>query len=312
GSSSYISTLNGQISQHVEYIAFGEVLFEEHSSSFKSPYLFNGKELDRETNLSFYGARYLDMKTSLWLNIDPLAEKFPHQSPYAFTDNNPINKIDPDGREATDWFKDKKGIIRYDKDIKTQADVDKVSLGGKYIAAEFNTKTANYYKDGGAFFKNESEGYQFMIDNSNMQSGKNETENLGFLTKSGLAVLPNEGTTSKGNDFKNNSLGAEINVQGYDRSGSGNTLSVDFQGGTIKPIGWVHTHPDSGAGHGQSGSDTQATRSLGVPSIIIGRGHVWGQSVQDANKNIGGSRVITRQELKAGTISIISNIKLLK
>ncbi|EKT3958572.1 hypothetical protein NTJ28_002588, partial [Flavobacterium psychrophilum] len=67
GSSSYISTLNGQISQHVEYIAFGEVLFEEHSSSFKSPYLFNGKELDRETNLTNFGARYLDMKTSLWL-----------------------------------------------------------------------------------------------------------------------------------------------------------------------------------------------------------------------------------------------------
>ncbi|HFG0566931.1 TPA: RHS repeat-associated core domain-containing protein, partial [Flavobacterium psychrophilum] len=47
------------------------------TSSFKSPYLFNGKELDRETNLSFYGARYLDMKTSLWLSTDPLAERGP-------------------------------------------------------------------------------------------------------------------------------------------------------------------------------------------------------------------------------------------
>ncbi|QGK77183.1 hypothetical protein GIY83_02935 [Flavobacterium sp. SLB02] len=46
-------------------MAFGEVLFEEHSSSFSSPYLFNGKELDRETNLSYYGARYFDMKTPL-------------------------------------------------------------------------------------------------------------------------------------------------------------------------------------------------------------------------------------------------------
>ncbi len=100
GSSSYISTLNGQISQHVEYIAFGEVLFEEHSSSFKSPYLFNGKELDRETNLTNFGARYLDMKTSLWLTIDPLAEKFPNQSPYAFCNNNPVYFVDPNGMEA--------------------------------------------------------------------------------------------------------------------------------------------------------------------------------------------------------------------
>ncbi|WP_146917284.1 RHS repeat domain-containing protein, partial [Flavobacterium columnare] len=99
GSTSYISTMNGQLSQHVEYIAFGEVLFEEHSSSFSMPYLFNGKELDRETNLSYYGARYLDMKTSLWLNIDPLAEKYPNISPYAYVANNPVNAIDPDGRD---------------------------------------------------------------------------------------------------------------------------------------------------------------------------------------------------------------------
>ncbi|EKT3966585.1 RHS repeat-associated core domain-containing protein [Flavobacterium psychrophilum] len=106
-----MSTLNGQISQHVEYIAFGEVLFEEHSSSFKSPYLFNGKELDRETNLTNFGARYLDMKTSLWLSVDPLVEKYPAYSPYAYCINNPLNVIDPDGRDiifakdATDEFK---------------------------------------------------------------------------------------------------------------------------------------------------------------------------------------------------------------
>ena len=102
GSTSYITNRNGSISQHVEYIAFAEVLFEEHSSSFSSPYLFNGKELDRETNLTYYGARYIDMKTSLWLNVDPLAEKFADQSPYNFCFNNPINLIDPDGRGSGD------------------------------------------------------------------------------------------------------------------------------------------------------------------------------------------------------------------
>ena len=84
----------------MEYIAFGEVLFEEHSSSFSSPYLFNGKELDRETNLSYYGARYLDMKTSLWLNVDPLAEKMPSFGTYIYTFNNPIKYTDPTGMIA--------------------------------------------------------------------------------------------------------------------------------------------------------------------------------------------------------------------
>jgi RHS repeat-associated protein len=99
GSTSYITTRNGSISQHVEYIAFGEVLLEEHSSSYSSPYLFNGKELDRETNLSYYGARYLDMKTSLWLNVDPLAEKHPNIGGYVYCINNPILLKDPDGRD---------------------------------------------------------------------------------------------------------------------------------------------------------------------------------------------------------------------
>jgi len=104
GSTSYITAKNGSISQHVEYIAFGEVLFEEHNSSFSSPYLFNGKELDRETNLSYFGARYYDAKTNLWLSVDPLAEKFPRMSPYAFCNNNPLYYVDPTGMAPTDWY----------------------------------------------------------------------------------------------------------------------------------------------------------------------------------------------------------------
>lgn len=34
-----------------------------------------------------------------WNRPDPLAEKYPHISPYAFCANNPINFVDPDGRE---------------------------------------------------------------------------------------------------------------------------------------------------------------------------------------------------------------------
>ncbi|WP_433831152.1 SpvB/TcaC N-terminal domain-containing protein [Flavobacterium anhuiense] len=113
GSTSYITNKNGSISQHVEYIAFGEVLFEEHSSSFSSPYLFNGKELDRETNLSYYGARYLDMKTSLWLNTDPLMEKYPNYSAYNVCFNNPLVFIDSDGLDPTPFFKSLLGNTGY-------------------------------------------------------------------------------------------------------------------------------------------------------------------------------------------------------
>ena len=106
GSSSYITDREGRITQHTEYIAFGEVLFEEHSTSKTMPYLFNGKELDTETGLYYYGARYYDPRVSLWLNVDPLAEKT--MTPYAYTNNNPIMLVDPDGRESTDWYQNRK------------------------------------------------------------------------------------------------------------------------------------------------------------------------------------------------------------
>jgi RHS repeat-associated protein len=79
--------------------------FEEQISTtqphgFTSPYRFNGKELGQESGLYYYGARYYNPTMSVWLVVDPLAHKFPHQSPYVFTDNNPIMFVDPDGRQA--------------------------------------------------------------------------------------------------------------------------------------------------------------------------------------------------------------------
>ena len=64
------------------------------------PYLFNGKELDSETGLYYYGARYYDPRVSIFLNVDPLAEKT--MTPYAYTNNNPIMLVDPDGRSGED------------------------------------------------------------------------------------------------------------------------------------------------------------------------------------------------------------------
>jgi RHS repeat-associated protein len=98
GSTSYITDASGEVYQHLEYTAWGETFVEEHSNTERTPYLFNGKELDEETGLYYYGARYYDARTSVWMSVDPMASRYPGWSPYNYTLNNPIKLTDPDGR----------------------------------------------------------------------------------------------------------------------------------------------------------------------------------------------------------------------
>lgn len=97
GSTSYVTDESGEVYEHVEYFAFGETFIQEHSNTDRIPYLFNGKELDQETGLYYYGARYYDPVTSVWQSVDPKAAQFPGWSPYNYALDNPIKMMDPDG-----------------------------------------------------------------------------------------------------------------------------------------------------------------------------------------------------------------------
>lgn len=102
GSSSLITDVNGNLVQHIEYVPFGEAFVEERNNSWSTPYKFNGKEQDEETGLHYYGARYYDSRTSVWLSVDPMAEKFAGRSSYEFSLSNPIKFIDFNGMDPTE------------------------------------------------------------------------------------------------------------------------------------------------------------------------------------------------------------------
>src|SRR5690554_789502 len=100
GSSTYLTDNFGRPSHYYETLPFGEMIVEHNQSSFyDNKYKFNGKELDDATQMYYYGARYYDPRLSIFISVDPLAEKYPNYTPYNYTLNNPINLIDPDGRE---------------------------------------------------------------------------------------------------------------------------------------------------------------------------------------------------------------------
>ena len=121
GSSTAVSNDDGKLSQQIEYLPYGEVFLEKQmaSSDYHSPYKFNGKELDEETGLYYYGARYMNPRLSIWYCVDPISNFDPRNSenhlngehnngvfnpknlnPYIYCYNNPIIFVDPNGKQG--------------------------------------------------------------------------------------------------------------------------------------------------------------------------------------------------------------------
>jgi RHS repeat-associated protein len=128
-SAQLISDYEGKEYERIEYTPYGESWIEKASDGLaKLPYRFTGKERDSETGLYYYGARYLNPTTGLWLSTDPaLAEYLPvapvddeakkhneklpgmggaynlvNLALYHYAGNNPVKYTDPDGEAF--WF----------------------------------------------------------------------------------------------------------------------------------------------------------------------------------------------------------------
>ena len=83
GSATMISDWEGKEYQRIEYTPYGETWVEKTNNSGSEflPYRFTGKEVDQETGLYYYGARYLDPKYSMWISTDPALGEYIPQAP---------------------------------------------------------------------------------------------------------------------------------------------------------------------------------------------------------------------------------------
>ena len=169
GSTSYITDDKGNITQYDAYLPYGELLVDEHSSSEEMPYKFNGKELDEETGLYYYGARYMQPVASIWYGVDAEFEKSVSRGSYVYCNANPIRLVDPDGNfphlwqaRLSRWFhnllhKTKAGPIHTHNDVKDSRfrytyDTYSSTSNGEFVITanyKFDKKLAQIAQDAG-------------------------------------------------------------------------------------------------------------------------------------------------------------------
>lgn len=197
GTSTALTDFNGNAYQFFLNLPFGETMAQQLGSNYyNSSYKFNGKELDEETGLYYYGARYYDPKVSIWLSVDPLAEKYPNASPYNYCLQNPTNLVDPTGMSPEE--EPKKNIyIVLDYDGKKPIDTNRETVEFKDMEkSKWKGIYANNIQDANEQVKNYLKG--------------DKADNILLESHGGFSEYTRNGESRKGTylsvDNNNNSL----------------------------------------------------------------------------------------------------------
>ena len=131
---------SGGLKAAYDYRSFGEQI-DLTKRNDKVTENFTGKEKDDETELNYFGARYLDPMLGMWISVDADRQ---FASPYLYTGNgvNPINGFDPDGNYTLN--------LNEDNTVAGMVDDDNLNMVSVFNAdgslfGEFNAPPAESY-----------------------------------------------------------------------------------------------------------------------------------------------------------------------
>ena len=139
GSTAYVTDNNATITQGFLYAPFGEITTEYNANFYNNvlpKYSFNAKELDEETGMYYYEARYY--KPPVFTSRYPMFEKYFWMTPYAYCANNPVKYVDPSGKEG-----EVSDLILADQTNKTNYTELLVSSLSKLTGISISTETRN-------------------------------------------------------------------------------------------------------------------------------------------------------------------------
>lgn len=202
----------------------------------------------------------------LWLSVDPLAEKYPSWSPYAYTFNNPVRFVDPDGRAPFDWVQ-LGGSVFWDSRVTNQAQAQ------KYWGESATYRAPN------AFGSDATNGSGYILFGENREWIQNGTSHIApdmagtepLSTKIGNFISDNlvleiEGKASLGVQagIKAPIGNADINVASFDVAGFNLDLinPSNSTGGWLNEAGSTKFKSSASIGAGFKGTPISATAGV--------------------------------------------------
>ena len=259
-----------------DYYPYGEVLRSYVTgSNVNDKYKFTEKERDVETNYDYFGVRYYDSELTRWLQVDPLADKYPGCSPYNYALNNPLRFIDPNGMYVGDYYDESGNYIG----------TDGRNDNKNYVVPNNNIGIVQEALNSSTIIGSENMAYFIASSNSILLpstaaisemksnlSGNPDTANLEaagtiFLGKNGQDVeltanygqLANNGQTSQS---------APIDIKSTEMK------QMPLTTGTVNY--YYHSHPNGNWKQPPSSVDLLGSRSYYVPKIsnmVLGTGN---------------------------------------
>ena len=108
GNNRLVTDANGTVLQVNHFDPYGELLPISVGTS-ESPFMYSRKEWDTNSGSYDFGARRYSVSFPSWTTMDPLSEKYYSFSPYAYCAANPMNLVDPLGKDY--WILNRDGSI---------------------------------------------------------------------------------------------------------------------------------------------------------------------------------------------------------
>lgn len=244
GNNRVVVDQDGNVEEENDYYPFGGLMAS--STNSVQAYKYNGKELDMKKSLNWYdyGARMYDPVIGRWHAVDPSSEKYCNWSPYTYCKDNPILRIDIDGKD--DYVVSKTGKLTHlkekkDKDVlyaytgneKSPKSENSIEMNEKGLLGNMvdNQRKHGGYKSFGSTsnLTDAANLFQFVAENTDVEWALSVFESDGKNT-SVIVTNQQPNTVSNGDSEKGKEIKGEKKVA-------------------------VHSHPDPKGTKGGYGRD---------------------------------------------------------